>query len=278
MAKDIFRRFCKRKISVLAAFVLLFFIIIAIFGPSLLKYTPTEQNLSNTHASVSAEHWLGTDYLGRDIFSRIVSGARISLSISFCGVFMGAVVGILMGLLAGYYGGIVDGIISRILEVMLAFPGLLIAILIVAVLGNGIFNTMLAVSFYVVPSLARVVRSSVISIKNNEYVQVCNVFGANPARILFRHILPNSVSILIVNITHSMGIAILTASSLSFLGLGVQPPYAEWGAMLNSAREVLRLHPMEAIAPGLAITLVVLSFDMLGDGLRDALDPRLKNS
>ena len=191
---------------------------------------------------------------------------------------MGAVVGILLGLLAGYYGGVVDAVISRILEIMLAFPGLLIAILIVAVLGNGIFNTMLAVAFYGVPSLARVVRSSVISIKSNEYVQVCDVFGASPFRILFRHILPNSISILIVNITHSMGIAILTASSLSFLGLGVQPPYAEWGAMLNSARDVLRLYPMEAIAPGVAITLVVLSFDMVGDGLRDALDPRLKNS
>lgn len=278
MAKDIFKRFLKRKVSVVAAFVLLLFILVAIFGPLFLRYTPTEQDLTNTHAPASLEHWLGTDYLGRDIFSRIVSGARISLSISFCGVFMGAVVGILLGLLAGYYGGVVDAVISRILEIMLAFPGLLIAILIVAVLGNGIFNTMLAVAFYGVPSLARVVRSSVISIKSNEYVQVCDVFGASPFRILFRHILPNSISILIVNITHSMGIAILTASSLSFLGLGVQPPYAEWGAMLNSARDVLRLYPMEAIAPGVAITLVVLSFDMVGDGLRDALDPRLKNS
>lgn len=278
MAKDIFKRFLKRKVSVVAAFVLLLFILVAVFGPLFLRYTPTEQDLANTHAPVSSEHWLGTDYLGRDIFSRIVSGARISLSISFCGVFMGAVVGILLGLLAGYYGGVVDAVISRILEIMLAFPGLLIAILIVAVLGNGIFNTMLAVAFYGVPSLARVVRSSVISIKNNEYVQVCDVFGANPIRILFKHILPNSISILIVNITHSMGIAILTASSLSFLGLGVQPPYAEWGAMLNSARDVLRLYPMEAIAPGMAITLAVLSFDMVGDGLRDALDPRLKNS
>ena len=263
MAKDIFKRFLKRKVSVVAAFVLLLFILVAVFGPLFLRYTPTEQDLANTHAPVSSEHWLGTDYLGRDIFSRIVSGARISLSISFCGVFMGAVVGILLGLLAGYYGGVVDAVISRILEIMLAFPGLLIAILIVAVLGNGIFNTMLAVAFYGVPSLARVVRSSVISIKNNEYVQVCDVFGANPIRILFKHILPNSISILIVNITHSMG---------------VQPPYAEWGAMLNSARDVLRLYPMEAIAPGMAITLAVLSFDMVGDGLRDALDPRLKNS
>lgn len=278
MAKEVFRRFRKRKISVVAAFVLLFIVLVALFGPLLMPYSPTEQSLANTHAPMSAEHWLGTDYLGRDILSRIVSGARISLMVSFCGVLIGAIVGIILGLLAGYYGGIVDTVISRILEVMLAFPGLLIAIVIVAVLGNGVFNTMLAVAFYGVPSLARIMRSSVISIKNNEYVKVCDVFGASPVRILVRHILPNSMSILIVNITHSLGIAILTASSLSFLGLGIQPPYAEWGAMLNSAREVLRLYPMEAIAPGLAITLVVLSFDMVGDGLRDALDPRLKNS
>src|SRR4030067_5835 len=195
--------------------------------------------------------------------------------ISFAGVAMGSIIGILLGLISGYYGGVVDNLISRLLEIMLAFPGLLIAIFIVAILGTGTFNTMIAISFYVVPSLARIVRSSVISIKNNEYVQVCDVFGASRFRILFKHVLPNSLSLLIVNVTHSLGIALLTASSLSFLGLGVQPPYAEWGAMLSSAREALRINPIEALAPGVAITLVVLSFSVIGDGLSDALDPRL---
>lgn len=277
MFKEIFKRFIKRKTSIIGSIILLIFILMAIFGPLFLRYSPTEQDLLNTHKGMSAEHLLGTDYLGRDILSRIVHGARISLLISFSGVAIGAIIGILLGLIAGYYGGWVDSIISRFLEVLLAFPGLLIAILIVAILGNGTFNTVLAVSIYGIPSLARVVRSSVISVKGKEFVQVCDVFGASPMRVLFKHILPNSVSILIVNVTHSLGIAILTSSSLSFLGLGVQPPSPEWGAMLSSAREVLRLYPIEAIAPGLAITLVCLSFSMIGDGLRDALDPKLKN-
>lgn len=277
MFKEIFKRFIKRKTSIIGSIILLIFIIMAIFGPLFLRYSPTDQDLKNVHAGISAEHLLGTDYLGRDTLSRVVHGARISLLISFSGVAIGAILGILLGLLAGYYGGWVDAVISRFLEVLLAFPGLLIAILIVAILGNGTFNTVLAVSIYGIPSLARVVRSSVISVKGKEFVQVCDVFGANPSRILFKHILPNSVSVLIVNVTHSLGIAILTSSSLSFLGLGVQPPSPEWGAMLSSAREVLRLYPLEAIAPGLAITLVCLSFSMIGDGLRDALDPKLKN-
>ncbi|OGO11715.1 MAG: diguanylate cyclase [Chloroflexi bacterium RBG_19FT_COMBO_47_9] len=278
MYRDIFKRFVKRKPSIYGGTILILFLLMALIGPFLVKYEPTAQDLHNVHAGISRDHLLGTDYLGRDLLSRVVYGARISMFISFAGVAMGSIIGILLGLISGYYGGVVDNLISRLLEIMLAFPGLLIAIFIVAILGTGTFNTMIAISFYVVPSLARIVRSSVISIKNNEYVQVCDVFGASRFRILFKHVLPNSLSLLIVNVTHSLGIALLTASSLSFLGLGVQPPYAEWGAMLSSAREALRINPIEALAPGVAITLVVLSFSVIGDGLSDALDPRLKNS
>lgn len=277
MLKEYYRRFLKRKSSVVAACILILFILVAMAGPFVVRYNPLDQDLLHVHEGISKNHLLGTDYLGRDTLSRVVHGARVSMLVSFSGVAIGAAIGIILGLLAGYYGGWIDTIISRLLEVMLAFPSILIAILIVAILGNGTFNTILAIAIYGVPSLARIIRSSVISIKSKEYVQVCEVFGAGSLRVLLKHILPNSMSVLIVNVTHQLGIAILTSSSLSFLGLGIQPPNPEWGAMLSSAREFLRLYPLEALAPGIAITLVCISFDTFGDGIRDALDPKLKN-
>lgn len=272
------KRFMRRKVSVVALIVLLIFLGIALIGPFLCSHDPLAQDLANKYSGISAEHWLGTDNLGRDTFTRMVYGARISLTIAFCGVLSGSAIGIMLGVCAGYFGGKIDSIISRVLDVMLAFPGLLLAITIVAILGNGTINTIMAIGIFCIPGIARIVRGTVISLKGSEYVQAARVMGESDFKIIIRHVLPNSISLIIVNITLDLGTSILTASSLSFLGLGVQAPNPEWGAMLSQMREVIRSYPIGVFVPDLAITFVVLSFSLVGDGLRDALDPKLKNS
>lgn len=277
MTGTIFRRFLRRKVSVAGAVVLIFFFLVAIAGPMLCSQDPLEQDLVNKYQDPSVEHWFGTDYLGRDTFTRMVYGARISLTLSFTGVFSGCAVGVLMGVCAGYFGGWVDTVISRVIDILLAFPSLLLAITVVAILGNGTQNTAIAIAIFSVPSIARMVRGIVMANKGAEYIQACQVMGASHTRIIFTHIIPNAVSQIIVNITLNLGTAILTASSLSFLGLGVQPPDPEWGAMLSTGRDVIRAYPLAVFIPGIAVTLVVMSFSLVGDGLRDALDPKLKN-
>ena len=189
----------------------------------------------------------------------------------------GSLIGIIIGVCAGYFGKWVDTLLSRLIDIMLAFPSLLLAMTIVAILGNGLFNTAVAIAVFSIPSVARMVRGVVIGLRDSQYISACHVMGESNVRIIGTHIIPNAISQIIVNITLNLGTAILTASSLSFLGLGVQPPNPEWGAMLSKARDVLRYNPAEAIFPGIAITLVVMSFSLVGDGLRDALDPKLKN-
>ncbi|MCI8441017.1 MAG: ABC transporter permease [Provencibacterium sp.] len=277
MKNAILRRFLKRRVSVAAACVLLFIILACIIGPFFIHTDPFAQDLLNAYQTPSAEHWFGTDNLGRDIFIRILYGGRNSLLISFEGVLMGTFAGVMLGVCAGYFGGIVDTVISRFLDILLAFPGLLLAIAVVAVLGSGMQNTVIAISIFSIPTVARMVRGEVLTLRGNEYIAACRVMGEGNARIIFIHIVPNAVSQIIVNVTLQLGTAILIASSLSFLGLGVQPPNPEWGSMLSQAREVLRSYPLQAVIPGVAITLVVMSFSLVGDGLRDALDPRLKN-
>ena len=277
MTGTIFRRFLRRKVSVAGAVVLIFFFLVAIAGPMLCSQDPLEQDLVNKYQDPSVEHWFGTDYLGRDTFTRMVYGARISLTLSFTGVFSGCAAGVLMGVCAGYFGGWVDTVISRVIDILLAFPSLLLAITVVAILGNGTQNTAIAITIFSVPSIARMVRGIVMANKGAEYIQACQVMGASHSRIIFTHIIPNAVSQIIVNITLNLGTAILTASSLSFLGLGVQPPDPEWGAMLSTGRDVIRAYPLAVFIPGIAVTLVVMSFSLVGDGLRDALDPKLKN-
>lgn len=271
------KRFIRRKTSVIGGIIILIFLFMAIVGPYLCTQDPLKIELRNRYQNSSREHWLGTDSLGRDTLTRLVYGSRITLLVSFVSVFAGTIVGLILGVIAGYYGGRVDTIIMRITDILLAFPGLLLAIAVVAILGSGIINTMIAIAFYSVPYISRIVRASVISIRELEYIQACEVIGCSNFEIIFYHILPNSMSQIIVNTTLRLGTAILTSSSLSFLGLGVQPPNPEWGAMLSRAREALQSTPLAALAPGIAITLVVISFSMLGDGLRDALDPKLKN-
>ena len=278
MFKTVLRRFARRKVSVLGAVILLFFLLVALFGPMFCTQDPLAQDLVHKYQQPSSEHWFGTDNLGRDTFTRMVYGARVSLSISFAGVMSGCLVGVLLGVCAGFFGGWVDTLVSRLIDILLAFPSLLLAITVVAILGSGTENTAIAIAIFSIPSIARMVRGIVMSHKDAEYIQACRVMGASNARMIFTHIIPNAISQIIVNITLNLGTAILTASSLSFLGLGVQPPAPEWGAMLSTGRDVIRAYPLAVLIPGIAITLVVMSFSLVGDGLRDALDPKLKNS
>lgn len=277
MIQTVFRRFMKRKVSVFAALLLLFIVCACVFGPMFFPMDPLEQNLTLKYALPSREHLLGTDNLGRDILARMLYGGRTSLMISFAGVIAGTIVGTILGVCAGFFGGTTDVIISRFLDILLAFPGLLLAIAVVAVLGNGLQNTIIAVAIFSVPGIARMVRGVVIGLRSSEYIQAARIMGESDAQIICTHIIPNATSQIIVNMTLNLGTAILIASSLSFLGLGVQPPDPEWGSMLSQARDILRSYPLAALIPGIAITVVVMSFSLIGDGLRDALDPKLKN-
>jgi len=275
---QVFKRFRKRKSSLIGGVILLIYVLTALIGPLLCVYDPVAIDLPNKYQNPSFKHWLGTDNLGRDTLTRLVYGARVSLMMSVISVIIGSFIGVILGVLAGYYGWWIDSVISRTIDLILAFPGLLLAIAVVAILGSGIANTMAAIAFYSIPYVARLVRGLVISLKNTEFIQACKAIGASDFRIIVFHIIPNTMGQIIIDVTLSLGSAILTASSLSFLGLGVQPPNPEWGSMLSQAREVIRNTPIAALAPGFAITLVVLSFSLVGDGLRDALDPKLKNS
>lgn len=274
---DFFKRFCRRKISLVSLVILLTMIAICVLGPLFMNADPLAQDLLNTYAHPSSEHLLGTDNLGRDILVRLIYGGRSSLAISFAGVLSGTFVGVILGVLAGYFGGVVDTLISRLIDILLAFPGLLLAIVVVAILGPGEMNTVIAIAIFSIPTVARMVRGEVLKVRSADYISMCKVMGESSARVIVRHIIPNASSQIIVNVTLQLGTAILTTSSLSFLGLGVQPPSPEWGSMLSQARDIFRSYPLPAIVPGIAITLIVMCFSLVGDGLRDALDPRLKN-
>lgn len=275
--KPIIRRFMKKKTAVFGLILLVFFLLVAFVGPFFTRYDPYQQDYSAINKPASAQHPLGTDYLGRDTLSRLVHGARISLGISFFGVLGGSFIGLILGVCAGYFGKWVDTLISGVLTVILSFPGLLMAIIIITILGESTINTMIAIMIFNIPTMARTIRGQTFSLREQEYVQACQVVGASSLRIMLHHIIPNCLSLVIVNCTLNFGTAILTAAGLSFLGLGVQPPTPEWGMMISSARDTIRTFPEGVIFPGIAITLVVMGFSLTGDGLRDALDPKLKN-
>ncbi len=246
----------------------------ALLAPRLATHSPTRQDFRAVLHPPSAEHWFGTDELGRDVYSRVVYGARISVTVAVLAVGLGAFVGVLLGLIAGYSGGAADNVLMRIIDVLLAFPGILLAILIAAILGSGVFPVILAVATYSVPTFARVMRSSVLSVKHRDYVEGAKSAGASDLRVITRHVLLNSFGPVLVYATLLMGTAILTAAALSFLGVGVAPPTPEWGAMISAGRIVMRDAPHVVLFPGIAIFLTVLGFNALGDALRDALDPR----
>ncbi|ECY3858191.1 glutathione ABC transporter permease GsiD, partial [Salmonella enterica subsp. enterica serovar Enteritidis] len=224
----------------------------------------------------SLQHWFGVDSLGRDIFSRVLVGAQISLAAGVFAVFIGAIIGTVLGLLAGYYEGWWDRFIMRICDVLFAFPGILLAIAVVAVLGSGIANVIVAVAIFSIPAFARLVRGNTLVLKQQTFIESARSIGASDTTILFSHILPGTVSSIVVFFTMRIGTSIISAASLSFLGLGAQPPTPEWGAMLNEARADMVIAPHVALFPAVAIFLTVLAFNLLGDGLRDALDPKIK--
>ncbi|MBM4761355.1 nickel transporter permease [Bacillus sp. B15-48] len=271
-----YRKLAKNKAALAGAFIVLIFFLLALFAPIIAPHDPLHIDISKKLEGPSAEHWLGTDDKGRDILSRLLYGSRISLTVGVLSTVLGAAVGILMGIIAGYYGRWIDSLLMRICDVLLAFPGILLALAIVSVLGASTTNVIIAVAFFAIPTFARIVRGSTLSVKKLEYIDAIRAMGASDSRIIFKHILPNIVSPIIVQATLYIASAIITASALSFLGMGTQPPDPEWGTMLSQGRSYIRQAPHITLFPGLVILIVVIGFNLFGDGLRDALDPKSK--
>ncbi|MGM0446459.1 MAG: ABC transporter permease [Bacillota bacterium] len=272
---DTWFKLVKNRVGRTGLIFLCILLFIAIFAPFIAPYGPLDGSIMDRYEAPSKKHWMGTDGMGRDILSRIIYGSRISLKVGLLSISMALVFGTLLGILAGYYGGMIDMLIMRVMDIMLAFPSILLAITIVTILGPQLKNAILAIGIINIPRFSRVIRSSVISIRESEYIDAARALGANDIRIIFFHLLPNSLAPLIVQSTLSIAEAILEAAALSFLGLGAQPPQPEWGAMLSDARDALQRAPWAATFPGLAIIFGVFGFNLLGDGLRDALDPKM---
>jgi len=275
-AGDALRHLRRNPVAVGGTVILGLLLLLAILAPVVAPYAPTAQTLSSRNAPPSGEHLMGLDALGRDVLSRVIYGARVSLFIGFFTVGIAVVTGTLTGAVAGYVGGWLDNVLMRVMDVMLAFPGLLLAIAVVAILGQGLLNALYAIAFVTIPVYARIVRASILSIKEQDYVLASRAVGVRPWRILFVSVLPNALTPLIVQATLGIASAILEAAALSFIGLGAQPPTPEWGLMLAQHRNLVFTAPHTVFFPGLAIMLTVLGFNLLGDGLRDALDPRLR--
>lgn len=269
------KEFLKNRGAVIGLFIFFFWLIVVLFAPQIAPYDPLE-NVSFSRQPPSLEFLLGTDLLGRDVLSRVIYGGRISLMLGIISVILGAVPGTLLGLIAGYFGHKIDAVIMRFLDALLAFPGILLALVIIAAIGPSIQNVMIAVGISTLPQYARLTRGSVLSVKESPYVEAARVTGCSSWRIIFLHILPNCLAPLIVLSTLRIGNAILVGSGLSFLGLGAQPPTPEWGLMTSSGRVVLGKAWWISTFPGFSILSVVLAFNLIGDGLRSALDPKLK--
>lgn len=275
---EVWRRLKRNKMAVLGLIILIILVLLAVFADVIANYDNVviKQNLAHRLQGPSAAHWLGTDEFGRDIFARLVHGTRVSLQVGIVAVGISIVIGGILGAVAGYYGGKLDNTIMRIMDIFLAVPSILLAIAIVSALGPSIINLMLAISISSVPSYARIVRASVLSIRDQEFIEAAKAIGASNTRIIFRHIIPNSLAPVIVQATLGVASAILSTAGLSFIGLGIQPPAPEWGSMLSGGRQYLRYAWWVTTFPGVAIMITILSLNLLGDGLRDALDPRLK--
>jgi glutathione transport system permease protein len=273
---EFWRKFRRQKVALVAGAFVLLLIAVAIAAPWLVPYDAENYfDYDQLNARPSLAHWFGVDALGRDIFSRILMGARISLAAGFVSVTVGAIVGTVLGLIAGYYEGWSDRIIMRVCDVLFAFPGILLAIGIVAILGGGMVNVIAAVAIFSIPTFARLVRGNTLALKHLTFVEAVRSVGATNWTIIARHIFPGTIPAVVVYFSLRVGTSIITAASLSFLGMGAQPPTPEWGAMLDAARSDMITAPHEAVFPAIAIFVTVLAFNLLGDGLRDALDPKL---
>ena len=273
--QHIFRKLLRHRSATIGASIILFFIVVAIFAPLIATHDPRQANIVERLQGGSALHYLGTDKVGRDIFSRIVYGTRISLKVGLVAMTFSVGFGTLFGAMAGYYGGRLDNLIMRVMDMMLAMPSILLAMVIVTILGQSLTNAIIAVSIVYIPQYARILRASVLKVRELDYVVAAKVIGASNSRILLTTILPNCLAPLIVQATLGIGAAILDAAGLSFLGLGAEIGEPEWGAMLNENRDLIRRAPLAVTAPGIAIFLIVLGFNLLGDALRDALDPQI---
>ena len=272
--RTIGRRLVANRASMAGAFIIGFMVLMAILAPVIAPQDPIAMTLAEQFQPPNGAHLLGTDDFGRDILSRVIYGARLSLKVGLISVFIGLASGAFIGLVSGYFGGWLDVVIQRLMDIMLAFPELVLALAIMAILGPSLRNAMIAIGISAIPVYTRVTRGQVLSLREKEYVEAARAAGAGHMRLIFRHILPNTLSPLIVIATLGIAGAILAGSGLSFIGLGAQPPTPEWGAMLSSGREYLRREWWIATFPGIAIALTVLGFNLLGDGLRDAFDPR----
>jgi len=274
---EVWRRLKQNKSAMVGLAIIMVLILSALFADIIAPFGIDDQNLMNALQKPNSTHWFGTDNFGRDIFSRVVHGSRISLQVGFIAVGIAMITGGILGAIAGYYGGRLDNFIMRMMDILLAIPSILLAISIVAALGPGLSNVMIAVGISSIPSYSRIVRASVLTLKDQEFVEAARAVGANDVRIIGRHIIPNSMAPIIVQATLGVAGAILSAAGLSFIGLGIQPPTPEWGAMLSSGRQFIRDYPHMTAFPGLVIMITIFGLNLLGDGLRDALDPRLKN-
>jgi peptide/nickel transport system permease protein len=274
-----FRRvFFQRKLVIFGVFVLVILVLTAIFAPLIAPHDPYLNSLSERLQSPSAKHILGTDDLGRDTFSRLVYGARTALYVGFGTVVISAIVGMILGLLAGYLGGIINAVIMRVMDALMGFPMLVLALLLAAVLGGGLQNVIIALSIATLPGYTRLMCSETLSVKENEYIMAQKAIGSRSIRTMVRHVLPNAFQPSLVLITTMLGNVILAEAGLSFIGIGIQPPGAAWGSMAAVGYRFLESQPLLAFAPSIAIMLVVFAFNMVGDGLRDALDPRLRGT
>lgn len=270
-----FRQITRNRFGMIGLVLLVFLIIIAVFAPVVAPYDPYQMKLSYILKFPGNGHLLGTDELGRDLLSRLIYGSRVSLMVGVIVVGISGTIGVALGAISGYFGGWVDNVIMRVVDILMAFPFLILAIIVVAVIGSSLTNMMLVLAIISWVDYARVVRGSVLSIKEEEFVDAARVIGVKDSRMIMRHIIPNTLGIVVVQATFGVASAILSAASLSFLGMGAQPPTAEWGAMLNTANKFIRLNPLLSILPGVAIMITVMAINFLGDALRDALDPRI---
>jgi peptide/nickel transport system permease protein len=272
----ILRRVTENRAMFIGCILIIFFVVTAIFSAWLAPFDPFAQSIRQKLKPPGDPYWLGTDGYGRDILSRIIWGARISLSVGVVAVSIGAILGILVGLVSGFFGGSIDNLLMRIVDILLVLPTVLLALVIVAMLGPGIFNLMIAVGISNAPRFARLIRAEVLTVKKMVFVDAATALGASYIRLMLRHVLPNTLASILVLSTLRVAQAITTEASLSFLGLGVAPPTPTWGSMISDGRVYLRTSPWVAIVPGIMIMLIVMAFNLVGDGLRDILDPKLR--
>ena len=275
--KDTWRRLKKNKLAIAGLVVMVLLILVAILAPLLAPYSYSQQDSMKSYGSASSENLLGTDKLGRDVLSRLIYGSRASLVMGFISVAIAAIIGITIGAIAGFFGGWTDNISMRFLDIYQAIPMLLLCVTLAAILGPSLENAIIALGVCHVPAFARLMRASVLTVREKEFVEAARAVNSGNARIIIKNIVPNAIAPLIVEITMGIGTCILAGALLSYVGLGVQPPTPEWGTMIADGRDVMRQHPTIALYPGVCLMLTVLSCNLLGDGLRDALDPRLKN-